>query len=588
MNYVQYGKSTKHKKGKKSTQSGASGGSYRGDRGHGTSSKPSGKGKKLPILQDTCYRCGKNRHQKTKDCKALDAVCRGCGKKGHFEKVCLKKCSTHSLKVPQASTSSVGASEPLYFDNDEQPVFTHMVSVPHANKHLIKFPIALDYATLRSWIGNSTTPPQMVLLKADTGANVNLMNRQTFNQLFGKAKDLLQPTPIRMENYGNSAVKVLGMFYVFLRWKDKVYKQLFYITDCDRSPNLLSRGACYTLGVFKPCYTVESGGISTKCEHSFPHQKMSGTEKKLSNNSTKHSVLKEQLQGGPLTKQDILETYTDVFTRIGKFPGSPYKFQLKPNAKSARHAPRKVPIHLQDTFHEEIRNLEALGILEETKDVTEWVNSFVIMEKKLPIDSRNSHSPGHSMNKKLQICLDPRDLNEALEREPYYTCSIEEIMGKFHGMTRFTIAGRNKGYWMVELDSESRKYTMMALDIGRFQWARLPIGSNVAQDVFQRKLDAIFLSIHVVTGIADDMIIYGKTNQEHDQHLVNFLEVCRKNTLTLNPDKMQFRLPQVSSFGHQWSARGLSPDLGDGEIPLLSIWKRIHSGDQSEAISLNI
>ena len=43
-------------------------------------------------------------------------------------------------------------------------------------------------------------------------------------------------------------------------------------------------------------------------------------------------------------------------------------------------------------------------------------------------------------------------------------------MGKFHGMTRFTIADFNKGYWMVELDPESRKYTMMALDIGRFQW----------------------------------------------------------------------------------------------------------------------
>ena len=245
---------------------------------------------------------------------------------------------------------------------------------------------------------------------------------------------------------------------------------------------------------------------------------------------------------------------------LESFPGLPYKFQLKPNAKPTRHAPRKVPIHLQDAFHEEIRNLEALGILEETKDVTEWVNSFVIMEKKLPINSSNSHSPGHSMNKKLWICLDPRDLNEALEREPYYTCSIEEIMGKFHGMTRFTIADFNKGFWMVELDPESRKYTMMALDIGRFQWTRLPMVSIVAQDMFQRKLDAIFLSVPGVTGIADDMIIYGRNDQEHDQHLVNFLDVCRKNTLNLNPDKMQFRLPQVSFFGHQWSARGLSPD----------------------------
>ena len=256
---------------------------------------------------------------------------------------------------------------------------------------------------------------------------------------------------------------------------------------------------------------------------------------KLSDGSRKQSISQNQLKDCPLTKQDILHVYSDVFTGIGKFPGPPYKFQLKENAKPARHAPRKVPIHLQDAFHCEIRNLEKLGILEETKDVTEWVNSFVIMEKKTP-DVSNSQS-----DRKLQICLDPRDLNEALEREPYYTRSIEEIMTRFYGMTRFTIVDFNKGYWMVELDPESRKYTTMALDIGRFQWTRLPMGSIVAQDVFQRKLDAIFLDIPGVTGIADDMVIYGKTDLEHDRHLINFLDICRKNTLTLNPDKMQFR-----------------------------------------------
>ena len=46
--------------------------------------------------------------------------------------------------------------------------------------------------------------PQSVLLKADTGADINLMNKQTFNQLFGEAK-VLQLTPIRMENYRNSS-----------------------------------------------------------------------------------------------------------------------------------------------------------------------------------------------------------------------------------------------------------------------------------------------------------------------------------------------------------------------------------------------
>ena len=126
--------------------------------------------------------------------------------------------------------------------------------------------------------------------------------------------------------------------------------------------------------------------------------------------STKWLLTKEQLQGVPLTKQDFLDIYSDVFTRIRKFPSAPYKFQLKPNVKSTRHAPRCIPIHLQEAFHQEIWNLEWLGILEPIKEFTEWVNSFVIMEKKVPVDSSNAHSPGHSVQRKLQICLDPRDL----------------------------------------------------------------------------------------------------------------------------------------------------------------------------------
>ena len=94
-----------------------------------------------------------------------------------------------------------------------------MVSVPH----LIKFPIALEPTILRSNRNNADSPHSTVLLKADTGADVNLINRKTFNQLFGEAKEVLKLTPIKMENYGNTAVKVLGMFHAFLRWKDKVY-----------------------------------------------------------------------------------------------------------------------------------------------------------------------------------------------------------------------------------------------------------------------------------------------------------------------------------------------------------------------------
>ena len=74
------------------------------------------------------------------------------------------------------------------------------------------------------------------------------------------------------------------------------------------------------------------------------------------------------------------------------------------------------------------------------------------------------------------------------------------------------------------------------------------MGSIVTQDVFQKKLDAIFLDIPGVTRIADDMNIYGKDDLEHDGNLLNFLEVCRKNNLTLNVEKMQFRVPKFPSL----------------------------------------
>ena len=116
----------------------------------------------------------------------------------------------------------------------------------------------------------------------------------------------------------------------------------------------------------------------------------------------------------PLTKQDILSQYSGCFEGIGHFPGDPYRFHLKPDHKPAQHAPRNVPVHLETAFKEEIESLVKQGILEEVKEHTDWVNSYVIVEK----DTGNHHSPNHTVKKKLRICLDPRDLNKALEREP--------------------------------------------------------------------------------------------------------------------------------------------------------------------------
>ena len=82
----------------------------------------------------------------------------------------------------------------------------------------------------------------------------------------------------------------------------------------------------------------------------------------------------------------------------------------------------------------------------------------------------------------------------------------------------------------------------------------------VAQDIFQSKLDAIFIGMEGVTGIADDMIIAGKDEMEHDRNFLAFMEKCMENNLTLNSEKIQFKQSQVSFYGHIWSKHSISPD----------------------------
>ena len=127
---------------------------------------------------------------------------------------------------------------------------------------------------------------------------------------------------------------------------------------------------------------------------------------------------------------------------------------------------------------------------------------------------------------------------------------------------------------MVVLHPDSRKLTCLALPFGRFQWTRLHMGTVVAHDIFQSKLDSIFIGMEGVTGIADDMVIAGRDEMEHHRNFLAFMEKCMSNNLTLNSEKIQFKQNQVSFHGHCWSKQAISLDpkkieaLNHMEFPL--------------------
>ena len=295
------------------------------------------------------------------------------------------KKSTHLVGIPDTSTNS----GPDYFDEYGEPVYvqTHMVHAKEINKkkHLIQFPISVNLEKVRKPVEG---PCPTVLLKADMGADVNLLNSTTFDRIIGD-RSVLQPTSLKMEAYGNhSSIQVLGKFHAFLRWKGNIYRQLFFITTANASPNLLSRDGYYTLGVLKPCYSVETSKSSsaqptTNLEQhqmhgeSFLHWSDEGTGEEKLSNSTQQSLYKDQLQGISLKKQDILRVYSVVSTGIGKSPDTPCEFQLQPNEEPAQHAPRQVLTHTQELPGNQCT-------VKPVKEVIECESSLEIVDEEVP------------------------------------------------------------------------------------------------------------------------------------------------------------------------------------------------------------
>ena len=258
----------------------------------------------------------------------------------------------------------------------------------------------------------------------------------------------------------------------------------------------------------------------------------------------------------PLMKQQILSNCPSYFEGIGQFPGEPYNFHLKPEHKPARHAPRKVSIHLEESFKWEIKSLVELGILEEVTEHTDWVNSYVIVEK----DSSNHHAPNHSSKKKIRICLDPGDLNESLEREPYHTHSVDEVTAKLGRYDSFHHSGFQEGVLDGGTSSRFQKTYLHGPTLWQIPMDKIAHEHSGCPRHLQSKLDTIFIGMEGVTGIADDMVIAVKDKMEHDRNFLAFMEKCMSNYLTLNAKKIQFKESQVSFYGHCWSKHGISPD----------------------------
>ena len=280
-----------------------------------TSSSTTQPSRKPPGMEGKCMRCGKPEHQQGEKCAAKNAKCKECHKIGHFYKVCQSKRKTTRANLAQIAPQ---AEQDTYYNpqteqntyyNDftgfglsdtnphNQPnppmvnmlrIVNHIGTTSGSQGNHLKFPIDVDP---RGSYKNH------LVVRVDTGADVNCMNEKTFRRLFPKVK--LSVCPHEIQNFGNSTADIskLGQFHTYLQFRGEKYLTTFIVTNADDCPNLLSHGATFRMGVLLPNYPEENvvkgetGMISNVFQilqdlHLKQYQETSSSQPRVSHTST--------------------------------------------------------------------------------------------------------------------------------------------------------------------------------------------------------------------------------------------------------------------------------------------------------------
>lgn len=239
--------------------------------------------------------------------------------------------------------------------------------------------------------------------------------------------------------------------------------------------------------------------------------------------------------------EDFKEVFDDA---LGELPGTT-TLRLKPDAAPSVMPNRRIPVAARPLLRGELDRLVKLGVIEPVEEPTPWVSQLVLTKKK---------------NGSLRICLDPQELNKVLMREHFTMPILEDVLHDMKDAKVFTKADLSSGYWHVKLDDASSDLTTFQTCFGRYRWLRMPFGLNSAAEIFQKRVLEQFNDMEGLVVIADDVVIFGRDQDEHDRRLHAFLERCRATGVKLNRDKLEMSLDAITFMGHRITKEGTMVD----------------------------
>ena len=217
--------------------------------------------------------------------------------------------------------------------------------------------------------------------------------------------------------------------------------------------------------------------------------------------------------------------------------GPPLHLMVNPDAEPvAHHSPIPVPLHWQDEVKTGLDQDVRLGVLEEVPigEPVTWCHRMVVCAKK---------------NGKPRRTVDFQALNAHAVRETHHTPSPFLQARSVPNNTIKTVLDAWNGYHSVPIREEDRHLTTFITPWGRYRYKTTPQGYLASGDGYTRRYDAIVSDIQNKTKCIDDALLWANNLEENYYQVTNWLDVCGRHGIVLNPEKFQFGKEQVEFAG---------------------------------------
>ncbi|KAL9951502.1 hypothetical protein ACROYT_G044171 [Oculina patagonica] len=248
-----------------------------------------------------------------------------------------------------------------------------------------------------------------------------------------------------------------------------------------------------------------------------------------------------------LRKEHILAEYAANFEGLGCL-GPPVHFTVKPDVTPIQMPIHRIPVAKIAAEKSALDKYEKVGIIEKVDEPTPWCWKEVIRE-----------TP-----RKVRICIDPSlTVIKAILRPIHQMPTLNEQLHKLCHAKCFSLVDMHEGFLHIPLDEESSRMNTIQTLFGRYRWRRLPFGISSAPEEFQMRLMAALEGLKGTICIVDDILVFGEgkdfteAEQDHDRGFVALMERCLKESIKLNPTKLQFKQPEVKFMGNIITKNGM-------------------------------